>query len=118
MNLRIVIYIMLIHFLADFALQTYEQALNKSKSNLFLFYHVGVYALVWLVAAPLVMEPGPAIAFTLITGISHFVVDWVTSRINSSFFSKQNYHDGLVGVGFDQLIHHIQLFITFKLLEG
>lgn len=116
MSIELIIYIMLIHFLADFALQTHEQAINKSSDNLFLVYHVGLYSSIWLLAMPVVMGVFEAFCFACITFVFHYGTDYITSRVNKSFFSKENYHDGFVGVGFDQLLHYIQLFLTFKLL--
>lgn len=52
--LQLIIFILLIHFLADFGLQTHEQATKKGEGkslfNKWLFYHVGVYTLIWSIA--------------------------------------------------------------------
>ena len=105
-----VIFLLLIHFLADFGLQTHEQAINKSTSNLWLFYHVGTYSLVWLIAmytfSNLFIE---SLAFAIITFIFHFGTDYVTSRLAKKFFDDKDFHNGFVVVGFDQLLHAIQL---------
>lgn len=110
--------ILIIHFLADFALQTHEQATKKSTDNIFLVYHVGTYSLCWLFAS-MVIFPATyrCIPFAMITFICHFITDWITSRINKTFFDKQNYHDGFVGVGYDQVFHYTQLILTYLLLS-
>lgn len=109
------IFISLIHFLADFALQTHDQAINKSKSNRWLFYHVGVYSLIWLIA---IVAYGysfdTAFIFSSITLVAHFVTDWITSRIGKPFWEKNDYHNGFVVIGFDQLLHFIQLIYCWE----
>jgi len=120
MEYSVIIFILLIHFLADFGLQTHEQAKNKSSNNLYLFYHVAVYSGIWYIALlghPHTENDGAFISlFVLITSILHFCTDYVTSRISKKFFEKQDYHNGFVVVGFDQLLHYIQLFSTWYIL--
>jgi hypothetical protein len=112
------LYIFLIHFLADFTLQTSEQAEKKSSNNLLLFYHVSTYAIAWLIAAWIILPFPLAFIFASITFICHFLTDYVTSRLVKSFFDKKDYHNGFVVVGFDQLLHYVQLWYTFKILLG
>lgn len=113
----IFVYILLIHYLADFGLQTHEQAIKKSTSNFFLFLHVIVYSLIWFIAIfALKQDVWTALRFALITFYSHFVTDYITSRIVKSFWDKQDYHNGFAVIGFDQLLHFLQLWYTFKLL--
>jgi len=112
------IFLALIHFLADFGLQTHEQATNKGTSNKWLFYHVGVYSLIWLVAMFTFWDDIKlAITFVTITFMAHFITDWITSRIGKPFWEKNDYHNGFAVVGFDQLLHLIQLVYTFYLLN-
>lgn len=107
---------LLIHFLADFGLQTHKQAVAKSSSDKMLFYHVGVYSLIWMIFIMCFQPFGLAFIFGIITFLSHFMTDFITSRISKSFFSRNDYHNGFVTVGFDQLLHYIQLFYTYKLI--
>lgn len=116
-DISTIIYILIIHFLADFGLQTGDQAVNKYKSNLYLFYHVGMYSLVWLFAmygyTGLLL---PSILFAAITFVCHFATDYVTSKISHKFFEEKDFHNGFVTVGFDQVLHYCQLLFTFILL--
>jgi hypothetical protein len=120
MEISVIIFIMLIHFLADFGLQTHEQSQKKSISDKFLFYHVGVYSIVWFLA--LCGYPDTTLIgvvnFTMVSFVSHFVTDWATSRIGKPFWEKQDFHNGFVVVGFDQLLHYIQLLITWEIFIG
>lgn len=82
--------ILLIHFLADFGLQTHEQATLKGVDNKWLFYHVGVYSLIWLIASWSILgEFENALIFSLITFFSHYLTDWLTSRIGKPFWGKE-----------------------------
>jgi hypothetical protein len=115
MEIHKLIYILLIHFLADFALQTYEQATNKSTSDKWLFYHVSTYSLMWFLAIlALGNDIYDALAFTFATFFFHFTTDWITSRIGKPFWEKNDYHNGFVVVGFDQVLHYIQLICLFQ----
>ena len=124
--LQLFIFMLLIHFLADFGLQTHEQATKKGEGtsfyNKWLFYHVGVYTLIWSVA--LLILPLPAVEnpvvrwvlFTVYVFITHYITDWITSRTSKPFFSNGDFHNGFVVVGFDQLVHYLTLFPVLHLL--
>jgi hypothetical protein len=113
-EIHVLIFLFIIHFLADFGLQTSKQAEMKSKSNLYLFYHVGVYSMVWFISMyGFSGDILGTLVFSLVTFWTHFVIDWVTSRISSNFFSEKDYHNGFVTIGFDQSLHCIQLILSY-----
>ena len=118
MTEQIIFTIVIIHLLADFGLQTHEQATNKSSSDKYLFYHVAVYSLVWLSVVSWItpLKSWNIYWFTIITFWAHFFTDFITSRISKGFFDKKDFHNGFVVVGFDQALHFIQLYFTFKYL--
>lgn len=119
MTERLFLFILLIHFLADFGLQTHEQATKKSSDWLMLFYHVGVYSLVWLIGAWVWFDSVIiAIIFAAITFMSHYITDAITARVSKPFFTNNDYHNGFVVVGFDQILHYIQLWLTFNLISN
>lgn len=115
----IFIYILLIHFLGDFALQSHEQAQNKSldiggKYNIYLLMHVSVYSGVWLIAMLPILGFW-SIVFAAITFVFHYWTDYITSRLSKPFFGKGDYHNGFVVVGADQILHYLQLYYTLKI---
>lgn len=117
----IIIQILLIHFLADFGLQTREQAQKKGEGNSFenvyLFEHVLNYSLVFFVWFWAQTERfSGALLFFFMTFFTHYLTDWITSRLSKPLFKSENYHDGFVIVGADQLIHTITLIFTYKIL--
>lgn len=85
-----------LHFVMDFMCQTDSMALNKSSSNKWLLIHVGVYSTPFLFFG---------VPFALINGLSHLMIDYVTSRINKRLWEAKKVHWFFVGVGFDQAMH-------------
>lgn len=112
---KILITIVLVHFLADFALQTHEQALGKSKEIKWLLYHTGTYSIMWLLGAFIFLNWWQSILFAVITFVAHTITDYFTSRLTSKLFERKDFHNGFVVVGFDQVLHFLQLYYTFKI---
>jgi hypothetical protein len=128
--------ILIIHWIADFVLQTDEQAKNKSKKISHLLAHTITYSIVWwwfLIIYQSVkiyldkgcIEPDTdglfimrnSILFSVITFITHTVTDYFTSRLNSKLWTEDKTHYFFVSVGFDQILHYVQLFLTYYYLK-
>ena len=114
--------IIVIHWFADFVLQTHWQATNESKDNGALTMHVLSYSIVWLLTANiysiLTGHYYVLALFPIITFICHWVTDYFTSRLNSKLWVKGDIHNFFVSVGFDQVLHYVQLFLTFYILKS
>jgi membrane-bound metal-dependent hydrolase YbcI (DUF457 family) len=81
--------------------------------------YLNTYSLVWFfVILGLGFGFKLSLLFTLITGISHFITDYITSRIGKPFWKKGDYHNGFVVVGFDQVFHYVQLIYTYNLISS
>ena len=121
---EVFVLILIVHFLADFALQTHEQATNKGHSNVWLIYHVGTYTAIWSLVffiLPVVEDMNTFfgwITFVFLIGIPHYIVDWCTSRIGKPFWKNGDLHNGFVVVGFDQVIHYLCLWVVIRLFIG
>lgn len=102
------IHVMIVHWIADFVLQTDSMATNKSTSNKWLAYHIGVYT---LMLVPF------GVTFAVINGAAHFITDYCTSRLTSYFWKKEMRHEFFVTIGFDQLLHFIVLFLTIGFIN-
>lgn len=112
----ILMYILLIHFLADFALQTYQQAVNKSTDVVQLAYHCLVYSFIWGLAIMTfpIKDFNVWLLFVVYTFGTHYITDYWTSRLGKPYWDAKDLHNGFVIVGMDQIIHYVTIYISFK----
>lgn len=99
--------LILVHWIADFIFQTDKMAINKSSNNLWLFKHVALYALFLLPFGPL---------FATVNFGAHFLTDYVSSRVSSFFWKKNDRHNFFVAIGADQALHMLVLILTIPLM--
>jgi membrane-bound metal-dependent hydrolase YbcI (DUF457 family) len=85
-----------VHFMGDLLFQSHAMATNKSKSLKWLSLHALVYALcfVWC-----------GVLFAIIAGLTHLIVDGMTSRGTARLWQKGEMHWFFVLIGLDQAIH-------------
>jgi hypothetical protein len=118
-----VLFILLVHWFADFVLQTHHMSTRKSSSNYYLTLHVTVYTFatvfLWALILPLLQIhltfSGVWLSFIAIFAM-HWVTDYFTSRWTSRLYKEEKYHDFFVVIGFDQVLHYTQLLLTFNYL--
>lgn len=122
-DLKIVLAIILIHWLADFVFQTDKMAKGKSKNWNDLLSHTGTYSFIWFCFVPFYVllnldtyVEWTGTLFVLITFIAHTVTDYFTSRLNSKLWAKGDVHNFFVSIGFDQVLHYTQLLLTYYIL--
>lgn len=112
------LWLLAVHFVADFVLQSDRVAQGKSKSIAVLGEHIAIYTICLLVGAiPLAFILGHHGGVMMglwvaINGAAHFATDYVTSRINAHLWATKQVHNFFVGVGADQLIHTLTLGLT------
>jgi hypothetical protein len=117
-SISFIVMMLVIHFLADFSLQTHDQANKKSTDIAHLARHVLTYSLVWLVVSYCIWESvSIALLFAGITYVCHYITDYITSRIGKPFWESGDYHTGFVVVGADQVAHYLQLIYTHHLIQ-
>lgn len=128
MEIKIILTILICHFVFDFIMQDEQWAINKSKSWSALLNHTALYSMLWYAPILFVFREGKDLngwflLFPIITFITHTTIDYVTSRITSEMFKKGVYGTpipnvgGFSVIGFDQLLHYIQLIYTYKILS-
>ena len=122
MNLIEIFSIIIIHWIADFIFQDEKWALGKSKNWNDLLAHTSIYSLIWFTIAIFIFPMEKCLIFWISTLILHTITDYFTSRIVSKKFAKQEYGSAIPNIGafswigFDQVLHYIQLFLTYYLL--
>jgi len=118
--------ILVIHWVADFVLQSDKMAKEKSTSFNTLIFHTAVYSTVWLTVLMFLgiitnVFTIPyfvfAIKFSFITFLAHTAIDYYTSRVHTVLWKETKVHEFFTSIGFDQLLHYVQLFLTFELLK-
>ena len=122
-DLKVVLAIILIHWLADFVFQTDKMAKGKSKNWNDLLSHTGTYSFIWFCFVPFYVllnldtyVEWTGTLFVLITFIAHTITDYFTSRLNSKLWAKGDVHNFFVSIGFDQVLHYTQLLLTYYIL--
>lgn len=116
------------HWMSDFVFQSHWMAMNKSKNWTALSAHVTIYSLCMtgalcaflILPIPFVILPALiqniVVPFFVITFVAHFLTDAITSRITAHLYAKDDTHNFFVVVGFDQVLHYTQLFLTIQWL--
>lgn len=112
--MNIIIIALFFHWVGDFLIQTDEQALNKSNSNKFLLFHCLSYAGVLGIFALLF---GFGWSFLMMNFGTHFIIDYISSRINKKLWNNGNRHWFFVSIGFDQCLHLSILILTIFCLK-
>jgi len=127
MEIGMVFSLLILHWICDFILQTDEQAKGKSSSWSCLLRHTAIYSLMFTFCL-FVLEGVSTennlrhivllncFTFMWITFILHTLTDYITSREVKKFFDVGNHHYGFIVIGLDQILHYIQIFLTYNYL--
>jgi len=129
LSIEVISIIIVAHFIADFMFQTDKMALNKSSNVKWLLAHILSYTFGVFVYLVIIFKCGIvqksltfATYFALFNGATHFVVDFVTSRIMKTLWIQKKRHDFFVMLGADQASHTLCLMWSWvyltKMLGG
>ncbi len=105
------VWILLAHWMGDYAFQTSKMAVGKSRHFKWLVLHVITYTGVLLVCSFILFPPKVAISFLVINCILHGITDFFTSKLTSKY--RKNPRIFYPIMGFDQFIHMVTLYVTF-----
>ena len=119
--------IIVIHFIADFIFQDEKWAVGKSKSFKLLLAHTLTYSYIWFCASVIFISsddlPPSFYWFAPITFVFHTLTDYYTSKITSRLYAQGKFGSEVPNlgfftmIGFDQVLHYAQLFLTYHLLN-
>ena len=98
--------LLFLHWVGDFVLQSDYMAKNKSKNIMVLFIHCLIYTAVF---AFQVKFQGLLILF-----VSHFIIDFCSSKINAKLYKAGEIHWFFTSIGFDQFLHLSILYYIFS----
>lgn len=104
----LIVWFTFLHFIFDFMMQDDKTACNKSKNFLILCKHCFMYSLCGL------FVPGMTFGGLFILFGSHVLIDFVSSKVTSYFWLKEDRHNFFVTVGFDQFLHFSILVYILK----
>ena len=122
-TLFLCLYIIFVHYVADFAFQGEKEATTKKSSMVSLLKHTITYSLIMGIGFLFIFTTViNLILFILLTFCTHTIIDYYSSKITGNLFEKKIYYTGLPNfgafsmIGIDQVIHYICLFLTVKIL--
>ena len=116
-----VIWILFVHLIADFFAQTHKMATLKSKSVKWLSIHVLSYSIItalgWLFYFKL-YELFTVLFVFLFTFITHWSIDFVTSKITRHYYQRKMFHWFFVVIGIDQFLHFFTMLFTYFIIKN
>jgi len=112
----LILYLLFIHFVADFIAQSDWMAINKSKRWDALSLHVAVYTVILSISIWLILPWKIALIYGALNGAIHFITDAITSRITSTLWARNKRHWFFVAIGADQFLHYFALIMTYEML--
>ena len=115
------IYIILVHWIADFVLQSRMMGENKSTNNVWMATHCFVYTtatiILWLPLMCFTILPldyNSTLLAGLFVFLTHFATDYISSRMTTKYSKSKKWYAFFTTIGFDQVVHYTQLFLIYN----
>lgn len=111
------IILLLIHIVGDYFLQGNKVNELKATKLSYMWEHIGIYTVLFIVLSPLLLglTLAQGVAFSLINGAFHFVVDYYAARYKMKF-NELDDPRYVVTIGLNQFANVIFLYLTYLLL--
>ena len=107
-SVNLLLLLIVIHYVADFWLQTEWMATNKSTNTDALILHCMIYSIPFLWFG---------IEFAVLTGLMHYITDFTTSRVASYYHKQGKTRKFFQVIGIDQTIHMFCLVLLAVFLN-
>lgn len=109
--------IFVMHVVAGFFLQSKKISKLKREQKRYLFLHVGIYTLFFIVFSPILLGLTivQGLVYSLMNGILHLIVDYITGKFKVKYFEKYNFKYKLTII-VDYALHLSMLIITYLCL--
>lgn len=118
-DVTVIFVILVVHWIADFFIQTHKQATGKSSNWNDLLDHTNNYSMCWIIPAYFLLgNVVSTLVFVSVTFCVHTIQDYFTSRWVKKLFDKKDFHNGFVVIGIDQVLHYTQLIFTYLMLAN
>lgn len=115
--LNAVLFAITLHLIGDWFLQNNWMSQGKSKKFLPLFTHCAVVAVAFIPMGFLIGWTA-AIAFAAINGVTHFFIDYATSRLTHKLWDQGKIWRFFRVIGIDQWMHGMILFTALAYLTN
>ena len=112
-----IIILILMHAVGDFFLQGSKLSRRKALKLPFLLEHVGIYTGLFIVLSPVILGLTilQGIAFSLLNGGLHFVIDYYTGKFKLKYIDTDE-SKYIVTVVIDHTLHIIILITSYAIL--
>jgi len=112
--IKTIFVIFILHVFAGFFLQSNRISKLKREKIRYLLEHVGLYTLVFILLSPVLLGLTivQGLIYSLINGVLHFVVDYITGRLKVKLINKNEVKYNLIVV-MDYTLHLVILLSTY-----
>jgi len=114
---KTLVLIFVMHIVAGFFLQSKKISKMKRENKLYLFQHVGIYTLFFVIFSPVLLNLTllNGLEYSLINGVLHLIVDFTTGKFKVKYSEKTNFKYKLI-VFIDYTLHLSMLMSTYIFL--
>jgi len=113
-----IIMLIFMHIIGDSLLLGKKLRQQKIDSVLYLFKHVGIYTLVFLIISPIWLDLTitQTLLFNSVIALQHFIVDFIFIKIKKHFWDTKVYKFVVVYGALEHLIHVVLIIGIYMYL--